>query len=229
MSTSRKDRIGETYLNRDNIEAKTSRWLDEIEPYNRRDVQFDLQGAALVVVDMQRFFCEPGYPLYTENSAAILPNVRQLVQHFRVRARPVIFAAQQNKGELIDRGVSLRKWWPTVPLEGSREVEIVEELAPLPSEKVIAKRRYSAFFGSDLDLTLRSTGVSQVVVAGLFTNVCVEATARDAFMNDYLVFLPADACASLNEQMHLASLRTLAHWYAKVVPISALISQQPAS
>ena len=225
MSSADAKKIQETYLTPENIEAKTRQWLDEIEPYNRRDVQFDLQNAALVVVDMQSFFCEPGCPLYTANSAALLPQVRRLIEHFRERGRPVIFAAQQNKGEFIDRGESLRKWWPTVPLEGSREVEVVEALAPLPSEKVIPKRRYSAFFATDLELTLSSMGVQQVVVAGLFTNVCVEATVRDAFMHDFLVFLPADACASLNEQMHLAALRTLAYWYAKVVPISVLTTQ----
>ena len=104
-------------------------------------------------------------------------------------------------------------------------MEIVETLAPLPSEKVIAKRRYSAFFATDLEMTLRAMKVQQVVVTGLFTNVCVEGTARDAFMRDFLVFLPADACAALNEQMHLAALRTLAYWYAKVVQVSALITQ----
>jgi len=225
MSPAEEKPIKETYLTPENIEAKTKQWLDEIEPYNSREVQFDLGSAALVVVDMQRFLCEPGNPLYTENCAAVLPGIRLLLKHFRERGRPVIFAAQQSKGELIDRGESLRKWWPVVPLEGSREVEIVEALAPLPSEKVIAKRRYSAFFATDLELTLRTMQVRQVVVAGLFTNVCVEGTARDAFMNDFLVFLPADACAALNEKMHLAALRTLAYWYAKVVPVSALISR----
>ncbi len=218
-------KVQEAYLTPANLEARTQKWLDDIEPYNRREVQFDLQRAALVIVDMQRFFCEPGQPLYTKNSAAVLPKIRLLTEHFRERGRPVIFAAQQNKGELIDRGESLRKWWPTVPLEGTREVEVVEALAPLPSEKVIAKRRYSAFFATDLELTLRSMGVSQVVTAGLFTNVCVEATARDAFMHDFLVFLPADACAAMNEQMHLAALRTLAYWYAKVLTVSALIQE----
>lgn len=225
MSPAYTNQFQETYLDSSSLDASTRRWLDEIEPYNRREVQFDLGQAALVVVDTQRFFCEPGYPMYTGNSRFILPRIRLLLEHFRERGRPVIFAAQQNKGELIDRGDPLRMWWPSVPLEGSREVEIVEELEPLPSEKVIAKRRYSAFFATDLDLTLRSMGVRQVVAAGLYTNVCVEATVRDAFMSDYLVFLPADACAALNEQIHLASLRTLAYWYAKVVTVSGLIGR----
>lgn len=216
-------RLAEKYISPEDLEDKTGQWLAGIAPWNARRLRFDLGGAALVVVDMQRFFCEPGGPLYTENSAAIVPVIRRLLEHFRNHDRPVVFAAQQNKGESVDRGECLRTWWLTVPLEGTREVEVIDALAPSGTEKVIPKRRYSAFFGTDLELTLRSMGVSQVVVVGLFTNVCVEATVRDAFMRDFLVFLPADACASLNEQMHLAALRTLAHWYAKVVSTAELI------
>jgi nicotinamidase-related amidase len=216
--------LREVYVTWENMESVTARHLEEIAPYNRREVPFDLGSAALAVIDMQRFFLEPGYPLYTPNGAAILPSVRRLVEHFRSRSRPVIFAAQQNKGEFIDRGEALRFWWPTMPLEGSRETEVVDALRPLPEEKLIRKRRYSAFHATDLELTLRGMQVRQLVVAGLFTNVCVESTARDAFMRDFLVFIPADACASLNEELHIGALRTLAHWFAKVVPTASLLA-----
>jgi ureidoacrylate peracid hydrolase len=62
------------------------------------------------------------------------------------------------------------------------------------------------------------------VVAGVFTNVCVEATVRDAFMRDFLVFLPADTTAAHNEQLHLGSLRTMAMWFAPVCKVSDLTS-----
>ena len=98
-------------------------------------------------------------------------------------------------------------------------------IKPLPKEKVVPKRRYSAFYATDLELSLRTMKVSQVVVAGLFTNVCVEATVRDAFMRDFFVFLPADACSSLNEELHLGSLRTIALWFAKVLTVEDLIGR----
>lgn len=213
----------ETYVTPENLDAVTGRHLELIRPYNLREPEFKVESAALVVVDMQRFFLEPGYPLYSANGAAILPRVKTLARTFRECGRPVIFAAQQNMGAFEDRGEVLRFWWPVVPLEGSPEVRVSPELGPMPGDKVIPKRRYSAFHATDLDLSLRSMNVRQVVVCGLFTNVCVEATVRDAFMRDFPVWLPADCTASLNEELHLGSLRTIAHWFAKVCRSSDLI------
>ena len=217
--------IHETYLTAENIASKTEEYLESIAPYNQREIPFGIDSAALVVVDMQRCFLEPGYPLYSSNGTAILANVKLLIDHFRKRKRPVVFAIQQNKGEFVDRGDVLRFWWPRLPLEGSLETELAGGITALPEEKVILKRRYSAFYSTDLELTLRTMKVSQVVVAGLFTNVCVEATVRDAFMRDFFVFLPADACASFNEQLHLGSLRTIALWFAKILKTDQLTAQ----
>jgi len=219
------EQVHETYLTQENLASKTAVYLELIAPYNQREIPFKIDSAGLVVVDMQRCFLESGYPLYNSNGAAILPNIKLLIEHFRKKKRPVVFAVQQNKGEYVDRGEVLRFWWPRVPLEGSLETELAEGITPLPEEKVIPKRRYSAFYATDLELTLRTMKVSQVVVAGLFTNVCVEATVRDAFMRDFFVFLPADSCASLNEELHLGSLRTIALWFAKVLPTADLTSQ----
>ncbi len=207
----------QTYLTEESLDSVTAAHLELIAPYNRRAPRFNPGQAALIVVDMQRFFLEPGFPLYTPNGAVILPRVVRLADSFRSAGRPVIFAAQQNKGEFVDRGECLRAWWPTLPQEGSPEVEVSPALKVRPAEKVIPKRRYSSFHATDLELTLRSLQVTQVVVCGLFTNVCVEATVRDAFMRDFLPFLPADCTAALNEELHLGSLRTQAHWFARVL------------
>lgn len=216
------DQLRENYLTAENLDRKTEEYLQAIAPYNHRELPFNLEQAALVIIDMQRCFLEPAYPLYSDNGRVILPRLTALIEHFRKHLRPVIYAVQQNKGEFIDRGEVLRFWWPHLPLEGSRETGLAAELAPGPEEKIIPKRRYSAFFATDLELTLRSLGIRQVVVAGLFTNVCVEGTVRDAFMRDFFVFLPADTCAALNESLHLGSLRTIALWFAKVTSVSRL-------
>ncbi len=216
--------LREDYLSAANLDRKVREHLELIAPYNRRELRCELQRAALLVVDMQRFFLEPGGPLYTANGRAVVPRVRALIEGFRERGRPVFYAAQMNRGAEMDRGAVLRRWWPTVPLEGSREVEIVDELAPAPGEKLIPKRRYSAFHATDLELTLRSLGVTELVVTGIFTNVCVEAAVRDAFMSDFLPFVPADCCAALNETLQLGSLRTMALWLARVTTVAELLA-----
>lgn len=81
---------------------------------------------------------------------------------------------------------------------------------------VVQKYRYSAFAGTNLDLLLRSAGVCTVICAGVSTNVCVEATAREAFSADYYVVLPEDACGSWSVPLHEAALETARHRYATV-------------
>jgi ureidoacrylate peracid hydrolase len=216
--------IHEHYISAESLDTKTSSYLDQLAPYNQRKPEFRLDEAALVLVDFQRCFLDPDHQLYSVNTQAVLARAVELTNFFRAGKRPVLYTLQKNKGLEIDRGPVLRNWWPAVPLEDSPETDSVDELKPLPGEKVIPKRRYSGFYSTDLELSLRTMGVSQVVVAGVFTNVCVEATVRDAFMRDYLVFLPADTTAAHNEQLHLGSLRTMAMWFASVCRVSDLTS-----
>ena len=178
----------ETYITPSTLDAKCEEWLEQIADCNFRERQLHPDRAALIVVDMQRFFLDDGQPLACENSRVVIPRVKALIDCFRAGRRPVIYL--QNM-----------------------------ELAPRGSEKVIPQRRYGGFYGTDLDLTLRTMKVSDVVVCGVVTNVCPETTAREAFMHDYRVFFVADATATLTEKMHVASLRTLAGWFAKVVRV----------
>lgn len=213
----------ETYVTRDTLEAKTDEWIEAVAAYNYRERTFRPAQGALLVVDMQRFFLDPAAPLYSENSDAILPRVRDLIAAFREAKRPVVYLAQMHKAVEIDRGQQLANWWTLPPLEGTPEVAIHPEIAPVAGEKVIAKRRYSGFHATDLDLTLRVMSVRDVAICGVLTNVCCEGTARDAFMHDYRVFFPADGTATLNEAMHVGALRTLSGWYAKVIAAREII------
>jgi nicotinamidase-related amidase len=207
----------EIYITPDTLDARCDEWLAAIAECNFRERTPNPAAAALIVVDMQRIFLDEGMPLACENSRVVIPRVAGLVGAFRSAGRPVIFLQNVNKAVGVDRSRQLSEWWPTPPLEGTPEVGIHPDLAPLPEEKVIPKRRYGGFHGTDLDLTLRTMGIGDVVIAGVLTNVCPETTAREAFMHDYRVFFVADATAALTEEMHVASLRTLAGWFAKVV------------
>lgn len=215
--------IHEQYISAETLDSKTDSYLEQLAPYSQRKLDFVPHEAALVLVDFQRCFLNPGHQLYSSNCRAVLPRAAELLEYFRAAGRPVLYTLQKNKSLELDRGPVLCHWWPSVPLEDSPETDAVDELKPLPGEKVIPKRRYSGFYSTDLELSLRSLAVTQVVVAGVFTNVCVEATVRDAFMRDFLVFLPADTTAAHNEQLHLGSLRTMAMWFASVCRVSSLI------
>ena len=94
--------------------------------------------------------------------------------------------------------------------------EFIDELAPAPDELIIHKHRYSAFKGTDLDMTLRARGIKTVITTGVSTNVCVESTLRDAFETGYYVCIPSDATASWDMSLHAATLQTVTHRFGLV-------------
>jgi nicotinamidase-related amidase len=110
-------------------------------------------------------------------------------------------------------------------VEGSPESEMHHDLAPQPGEPVILKRRYSAFYNTDLETVLRGFKVEDLVITGIMTNLCCETTTRDAYMRDYRVFIPADATGSVCEEMHLASLLNLAFGFAYVTTADTITQQ----
>jgi ureidoacrylate peracid hydrolase len=82
--------------------------------------------------------------------------------------------------------------------------------APIAGDLVIFKTRYSAFHDGDLDLRLRNCGLDTLIICGLTTECCVDATARDAYQRDFHTFIAADACAAYDPDVHVAALRSLA-------------------
>jgi nicotinamidase-related amidase len=211
------------YVTADTIDSSTRAWLARIRPHNKHEMWLNVAASALLVVDMQMFFLDSASPTYACGGVAIIPTVKRLVAAFRQASRPVIFSRHAHHPGDLDLGI-LGWWWEGKCVEGSAESEIHPELAPLPGEKVVLKRRYSAFFNTDLDTVLRCLRVEDVVIAGVMTNMCCESTARDAYYRDYRVFFPADGTGSITEEMHVASLLNLAFGFAYVTTSAAIIA-----
>lgn len=215
------------YVTVNNIKSKTSTWLEQIRPYNKHEMQLNAAVSALLVVDMQQFFLDEASPTFTCGGVAILPRVKRLLNAFRLMRRPVIFTKHVHHPNNIDSGI-MGWWWEGMCVEGSLESEIHAELDPLPSEKVIYKHRYSAFYNTDLETVLRCMKVEDIVISGIMTNMCCESTTRDAYYRDYRVFLPADGTGTINEEMHIASLLNIAFGFAYVTTSEAIIEQLTA-
>jgi len=213
-----------SYVTEKTIGRKAEEWLAKVRPYNRHELRLKVGASALLVIDMQLFFLESDSPTFTPGGPAILPNVRRLLTAFREAGRPVIFTRHVHHSDDLDSGI-MAWWWKGKCLEGSRESEIHPDLAPLPSEKVVFKHRYSAFYNTDLETVLRCLKVEDLVVTGLMTNLCCESTVRDAYYRDYRVFFPADGTGTINEEMHLASLMNLAYGFASITSVGALLEQ----
>ncbi|MEW6523811.1 MAG: isochorismatase family cysteine hydrolase [Bacillota bacterium] len=160
---------------------------------------------ALVVVDMLVDFMDPGGRLFCGAAArTIVPRVAELIEEARRDGTPVIFIADRHLSSDPEFAM-----FPPHCIAGTQGAEVVDELRPLPAERVIAKRRFSAFYGTDLDLTLRELGVDQLVLVGVCTNICILYTAADACMRHYRVVVPRDAVASFDEDAHGWALRQL--------------------
>jgi nicotinamidase-related amidase len=99
------------------------------------------------------------------------------------------------------------------------EAAIVDALAPRPGEDVFRKTTYDAFLGTGLEEVLRGAGVTQVLVTGVLTHMCVETTSRSAFCRGFEVYVPVDAVASSDEEHHLASLLNMADAVAIVTSV----------
>jgi nicotinamidase-related amidase len=97
----------------------------------------------------------------------------------------------------------------TIP--GTPGHEFARDFAPLENELVVRKYRSSGFWGTNLDMLLRSNGIKTVVVGGCTTEGCVESTARDAMFNDFYVVIAEDCVASDDRAQHEASMLLMRH------------------
>ena len=187
-------------------------YLDEIKDYNIRQALPDSAKAALLVVDMQNYFRDLAQP--------ILNNILYLLTICQSNGVKVIFTRHGHRDPLKDGGM-LKEWWGELIEYGTKGWELMEELNA-PQELILDKNRYSAFFNTDLDRRLQGWGVKDLIITGVMTNCCCETTARDAFMRDYRVFFVADATATNDEELHVATLKNLAFGFAYVVDTESL-------
>jgi nicotinamidase-related amidase len=205
----------EYYITSTNLEAKAKEWKKKIASYNVHRMSPNFKTTGLLVIDMQNFFLDPQSPTFTPGGLAVLPNITQLVKAFRKKKLPVIYTAHVHKSNELDGGI-MGWWWEGMVMENTKDAEIHPDLAPRPAEKIVNKHRYSAFYNTDLEIVLRCLGITDLIVTGVMTNLCCESTARDAYFRDLKVFFLLDATGTINEELHLATLKNLAFGFAYV-------------
>ena len=185
------------------------------------------ESPALLMVDMQVDFVDPDAPATCAPMAQErLPAIQSLLAASRAASIPVFFTQGTVDPSLIDVGLWKAKAHRNglVEVMGTRGAEIVSELAPLPTEHVIQKRRPSGFFGTDLDLLLRSYKVDTVLVAGASMSGCVRATVVDAFSHDYRVMVVRECVVDRTMSVLDSSLFDVNAKYADVVSISDVLA-----
>ena len=181
------------------------------------------EWAAVLVVDVQNDFChaEGHFGRMGHDMGHIHASVRALAAFLEEARRagvPVVFIRTHhgpwtNSEAWLTRG-------PRRPGElcvaGTWGAEFYQ-VAPRPEEPVVVKHRYSAFLGTDLEVILRARGRRSVLVAGVATNVCVESTARDAFMRDFHMVFVEDCAGAVTKAEHDATLYTMRTYFGRVM------------
>jgi nicotinamidase/pyrazinamidase len=160
---------------------------------------------ALVVIDMIEDFVHQAGALYCGPSMArIVPVIQKEIARARGAGEPIVY--------LIDNHLPDDAEFQTFPphaIVGTNGAEIVPEVAPEKGDLVIPKRRYSGFFGTDLDIRLRERGVETLRLVGDCTNICVLYTAADARNLGYTVEVVENGVTSFDEEAHRDALREL--------------------
>ncbi len=152
---------------------------------------------ALLVIDMLRDFLEEDGALSIGDSTSVIRNVASRIEEFRKKGNAIIYIMDRHLPQDAEF-----KMFPPHCLEGEPGCEIVDELAPEKEDLKVCKRRYSAFFGTDLDLSLRELGITELELTGVCTQICVLYTAADARMLNYDVTVRKECVDSFDRKAH---------------------------
>jgi nicotinamidase/pyrazinamidase len=156
---------------------------------------------AVLVVDMLRGFMEEGYPLSLGAGArGIIPKIQKLLEKELAGGSKVFFICDNHDPDDLEF-----KMFPPHCIEGTKEAEVIPELSKYPGE-IIPKKRYSGFYGTDLDARIQEIKPDKLIICGVLTNICVMHTTADARNRDYDVEIPVDCVASPDEAAHRFAL-----------------------
>ena len=219
----------ERYLTPGDIEENARRLIPESlhrgaehGETDRRGPAFNISHAALMILDMQSFFLDERSHAFVPDAPAIVSRLAGLARRFGAAGRPVIMTGHSNTA---DNAGMMKMWWDDL-IEPESSGTALEPVLEGLSTTVVAKTQYDAFHETALENILRSSGSDQVVVTGVMTHLCVEATARSAFVRGFAVFLPADGTATYNRDFHAASLLNLSHGTAAITTCSQLMETE---
>lgn len=185
-------------------------------------IMLDAKRTAVIVVDMINEFCKPGGRMVLPGYEALVPPQLAVITAARSAGAPVIWVHDSHRRNMR-RDREFLKRTPHGE-EGSWAVEIIDELGARPDEIHVIKHRYSSFFQTDLDVTLKDMLVDQLVVFGVVTNICVRSTVHDAFFNGYEVVVPRDCCAATGSREQESTLYDIATHFGIVTDAAGVVA-----
>ena len=209
------------YFSPDTIENKTREMLDQLEGvYRRRELSSLPDQTALLILDMQDYFLEPGSHAFVPSASAIIRGIKKMIAAFTAHSRPIIFTKHLNTLENADM---MAQWWRDLITADNPLSQITNQF-DLSSGIVIEKTQYDAFHKTELENQLAEANIEHVVICGVMTHLCCETTARSAFMRGFQVWFTVDGTATYNQEHHFSTLLNLAHGFATPVTVAEVLA-----
>ena len=186
----------------------------------------DFKRSVLLIVDMEYGFLDSKSPLFVNLGFEIVTNIKKILNIYREKKLQIIFVKREHRKSGIDidkTRVEIFKKSKGLILENDKSSEIIDDLKPLKDEIIVIKRRWSSFFGTELDMLLRRLNIKNLIVTGIQTPNCIRATVYDALSLDYNVIVISDATASKSEKIQKNNLFDIENLGVDVLTTNELI------
>ena len=221
-------------------------------PARPENLPINPSETALIVVDMQNAYASPGGYLDLAGfdiagAAGVIDRIAVTVEAARAAGVAVVFFQNGWDPDYVEAGgpgspnfhksnaLKTMRQRPelqgTLLAKGTWDYALVDKLQPQPGDIVIGKSRYSAFYNTTLDSTLRARGVKTLAFCGIATNVCVESTLRDGFFLEYFGVLLEDATHQAGpaflQEASVYNVETFFGWVSNTADFCGAIRQAP--
>jgi nicotinamidase-related amidase len=173
-----------------------------------------MREPTLIVIDMLNDFLQAWTPAAKQR---LVQATNELIAIVRSHKRPVIWVRQEFRPDLRDALPEMRAKGIRITIAGTPGCQIAAELAVDRSDTILVKKRYSAFYGTDLDQVLADLRPDGLILAGINTHACIRMAAIDAYQRDWEVILAADCVGSYDQEHHEISLRYMKDKIASVM------------
>ena len=188
--------------------------------------EIDPKQTAVIVIDMQNDFVRPGAPLFVKSGYELSGKLAEFLDRCREEGIQIFYTEDTVREDFKDAGTAPEFCDPIknhqALLAGTEGAKTFAPLTPKDGDVLIIKHRYSAFFGTELDMILRTMGIETVLITGVCTDCCVFSTARDAGFYNYKVGVLSDLTGTMDvpdngfgtvtgEELHRVMMIMMAH------------------
>lgn len=162
--------------------------------------------AAVLVIDMLNEFVYGN--LSVPQARELVSKIRKILTYAREHNMPIFYVCDAHK----EGDPELKLWGPHA-MKGSKNAQIIDELKPNSDDKIIEKRTYSGFFGTNLFELLKERNIDTLILVGIYTHICVQHTAADAFYHGFNIIIPKDATIAPTRRDYENGLNTMRTLY----------------